>query len=769
MNEKIKLTAYIAELEKKLVFANNKNNVNSIPQNNLFEQIIETNSSIIVALNKDHLIRIFNKAAEDITGYNREEVLGKDWFKIIFPSKLEIQFNDIWESAWGVDSHSHTNTILTKNGEERIISWLISKHYNEVDENYLLVAIGNDITNKAITEKKLKLLSIAVEESPASVVITDVLGKIEYVNNKFIELTGYSLDEVKGENPRVLKSDIQSDQFYKKMWETIASGKEWRGEFKNKKKNGELYWESAKISSIKDENGVITHFIAVKEDITKKRNYENQIRKSRYILNETQKLAKIGGWEYRIADRRVIWTKETFNIFGLKEGQALSPQETIKCFNDEDIPKISHAFFNLIRNGDSFDFEAEFTNFKNKKIWVQVSTTPIYKNGVIKKVIGYISDITEQKQMQFSLIENEKRFQLIAENTGIVFYQLNENLIDYIYMHSNIEKLTGFTPAELDLKSIIKKIEVNDKVIEFSDYIKNKIDIKASVFKADYLVSTKSGEEKWLEDISYPNYDNNKKQIGRYGVLRDITEKKNRVIEKLIKAKEDAEKSDNMKSIFLAQMSHEIRTPINALVSMSSLLRLDFDEFIDEDQQTYFDVMDRAGNRIIRTIDLILNLSEIQAGTYKVMNTEIDIYEDILFSIFAEYQAIAKKKGVVLNLEKPLFNKKIIADSYTVHQIFVHLIDNAINYTEEGLINIKMSLNNKKKLIVEIKDTGIGISKDYLPKLFEPFSQEEMGYSRKYDGNGIGLALVKEYCELNKANIEVESKKDVGSTFRVIF
>ena len=770
MKKGIKRTAHIAETEKKLDSANNNNDVKSIFQNKLFNKILENNSSIIVWLNKEHLITVFNKAAENITGYKKEEVLGKDWFKIFIPNNSLTKINNDWEIAWKGETHSYTNSILTKSGEERIVFWKTTKLDDGLDEkNHLLVSIGNDITDQTITEKKLELLSIATKESPASIMITDPLGNIEYVNKKFTDLTGYTLSEVEGENPRFLKSGEQSNQFYEEMWNTIASGREWRGEFHNKKKNGVLYWESAVITSVKDEQGGITNYIAMKEDITEKKNYEKKIRKSRFILNETQKLAKIGGWEYRIADRRVIWTKETFKIFGLPGGKELTPKETIECFNDDDIPQIAHAFFSCIKDGIPFNFEVEFTNLDNKKIWVNISANPIYTNGILNKVIGYISDITERKQMQNKLIENENRFRLIAENTGIVFYQLNKNLTDYDYIHPNIEKLTGFAFKDINLKKIIRKIEINDKVVEFDDILEKRIEFKTSEYKADYLIVTKNGEEKWIEDNSSPIFDSKSKFIGRYGILRDITDKKNRVIEKLIKAKEEAERSDNMKSVFLAQMSHEIRTPINALVSMSSLLRLDFEEFITEDQNTYFDVMDRAGNRIIRTIDLILNLSEIQAKSYKPVESEIDIYDDILFPIFAEYQAIAKKKGIMFNLEKPLFNKKIIADSYTVRQIFVQLIDNAINYTENGSIDIKILLNTKEEIVIEIKDTGIGISKDYLPKLFDPFSQEDMGYSRKYDGNGIGLALVKEYCRLNNASIEVKSKKGEGSCFRVIF
>ena len=113
-----------------------------------------------------------------------------------------------------------------------------------------------------------------MEQSPASIVITNTAGDIEYVNPKFIEITGYTLAEALGKNPRVLKSGEKGPEGYRELWETIAAGKEWRGEFHNKKKNGELYWESASISPIRDPAGRITHYLAVKEDITARKQTE---------------------------------------------------------------------------------------------------------------------------------------------------------------------------------------------------------------------------------------------------------------------------------------------------------------------------------------------------------------------------------------------------------------------------------------------------------------------------------------------------------------
>lgn len=136
------------------------------------------------------------------------------------------------------------------------------------------------------TRAKTVLLA-AVEQSPSSVVITDVRGNIEYVNPEFIELTGYPLEEVLGKNPRILKSGEHSAEMYEQLWRTITAGGDWRGEFHNRKKNGELYLESAVISPIRNAQGVITHFVAVKEDITKRRRAEEALREREELFSDS--------------------------------------------------------------------------------------------------------------------------------------------------------------------------------------------------------------------------------------------------------------------------------------------------------------------------------------------------------------------------------------------------------------------------------------------------------------------------------------------------
>ena len=232
-------------------------------------------------------------------------------------------------------------------------------------------------------------------------------------------------------------------------------------------------------------------------------------------------------------------------------------------------------------------------------------------------------------------------------------------------------------------------------------------------------------------------------------------------------SKELAEKSEKLKTEFLAQISHEIRSPINTILNLSYLIKNEDDELTSDEINDCYSGITHAGERIVRTIDLILNMSEIQLKSYEYHSKQFDLAE-ILEKLTSQLQYLASSKGLELKFIKNCINSILIADEYTIYQIFDNLINNAIKYTNEGKIHVTLTDLIENKLTVEVVDTGIGISNEYLPKIFDSFTQEEVGYTRRYDGNGLGLTLVKNYCDLNNAQITVESKKGSGSKFIVV-
>jgi PAS domain S-box-containing protein len=251
-------------------------------------------------------------------------------------------------------------------------------------------------------------------------------------------------------------------------------------------------------------------------------------------------------------------------------------------------------------------------------------------------------------------------------------------------------------------------------------------------------------------------------------IERDITERK-KIEYNLQKAKNDAEKSNKLKSEFLAQISHEIRTPINTILSFISLLKEELFNSIDEEQKESFLLIESGGKRLIRTVDSLLNMSQIQSGNYELNIKQLTLCRDILSGICEEFKKTAESKGLEFILINETDSCVILADNYSINQLFINLIDNAIKYTQAGFVEVRIFRDISGKLSVSVKDSGIGISKEYQKNIFQPFSQEDSGYTRRYEGNGLGLALVKNYCEMNSASIHLESKKGKGSVFTVTF
>jgi diguanylate cyclase (GGDEF)-like protein/PAS domain S-box-containing protein len=210
-----------------------------------------------------------NSAGCKLSGYTREEILQlrmQDIVRVLPDNPLH--FKELLKGKTLITERE----MIRKDGA--VICVEISARQLP-DGN--LQGIVRDITERKRAEEKLRQLSSAVEHSPSAIMITDVNGCIEYVNPKFTTLTGYTFESVYGKNPRILKSDGTPHELYVELWQTIRSGKEWRGEFLNRKKNGELYWEYASISAITDSTGSITHFVAVNEDITARKEAEEKI------------------------------------------------------------------------------------------------------------------------------------------------------------------------------------------------------------------------------------------------------------------------------------------------------------------------------------------------------------------------------------------------------------------------------------------------------------------------------------------------------------
>lgn len=367
----------------------------------------------------------------------------------------------------------------------------------------------------------------------------------------------------------------------------------------------------------------------------------------------------------------------------------------------------------------------------------------------------------------------------VFKNMGYTLEELivlkGKNLKDII-SHPNIEILVAHSINEKKPVSFetVNTTKTGSKywaactltpILDDHDEIKNLVIVETNITDRKII-------EKQLQD-AYEELENRVEERTKALqesnlLLKTEIHQREQVEKELIIAKEHAEQADRLKSVFLAQISHEIRTPLNVILSYTTLLRDSISDKLTEEMKSVFFGIGNAGKRLIRTIDLILNMSAIQTGTHDLSIREFSL-DQTLSKLVMEFNSLLKDKNIKLKFENRLDEALVIADEYTVDQIFQNLIDNAIKYTLKGNVEIIIYRDELEKVCVDVKDDGIGISEEFLSNLFQPFTQEEMGYTRKYEGNGLGLALVKNYIDMNNAEISVKSTKGKGSIFTVKF
>ncbi len=382
------------------------------------ELIYQVTPSAIFTVDKNCTITSWNDRAAELTGYSSKEAIGKKCFILCRDKCFPLE-----NSAEAKENKTRTmeSVIMTKDG---IIKTILKNRgiLKDNEGNYIgFIESFDDITERKQNEEQLRKLSYAIEQSPVSVVITNIQGDIEYVNPKFCNMTGYTPEEVTGKNPSVLKSGQVPAETYKQLWNTIISGREWHGELHNKKKNGELFWEFASISPIKNKNGMVTHFLAVKEDITERKKAEFELQYAKIQADyaniaKSEFLANISH-EIRTPLNGIIGFTDVLLNTNLKDEQfdyvktiKNSGMILLKLINDIlDFSKIESGKLEL----EEINFDLELACYEVcEMIGFIVINKPIEILCNIDDEIAsyYCGDITKIKQILINLLGNSSKF-----------------------------------------------------------------------------------------------------------------------------------------------------------------------------------------------------------------------------------------------------------------------------------------------------------------------------------------------------------------------
>lgn len=432
---------------------------------------------------------------------------------------------------------------------------------------------------------------------------------------------------------------------------------------------------------------------------------------------------------------------------------------------------------NLPYQNESWYTSVSHENSVNKISWSEVYIDPFTKQKMITasqpyfdngKFVGVATiDISLKDLIDVIESQAEKHKLGISINDGnttITEYKFNIQDNMYIVKHIlndfnwNIQVVNSYRTVSDDIYEQIIKIELGIVPILLLCVIMAYYFINRSLINPIVLISNQINETNSSDmiDINYSFKD----EIG------NLIASFNNKTENLEIEKVKAEASTKAKSSFLANMSHEIRTPLNGIIGMSDILG---ETELNPVQSEYLQTIDTSSQALLLLINDILDLSKIESGNLVLVPQKSNVAE-VVYDTVTVMLSKASDKGLALQIElDPELPKCVMLDEHRLRQVLMNLLSNAVKFTETGAvilsINYEDKPNNRGSLLFSVKDTGIGIRKDKLEQVFEPFTQEDGSITREFGGTGLGLAICRQLVELLGGNIKLESEKGFGSKF----
>ncbi|MFQ6612312.1 MAG: PAS domain-containing sensor histidine kinase [Fidelibacterota bacterium] len=363
-----------------------------------------------------------------------------------------------------------------------------------------------------------------------------------------------------------------------------------------------------------------------------------------------------------------------------------------------------------------------------------------------------------------ALQESEEKFRSVIEQSNDGIYVLQG--YRFVFINSRFSELTGYTRedingADFNFQRLLAPegmavIQEQEKLSARGQKIPDRFVLKGL---------RKDGEKRDFEVSITPVKWGNTDAI--LGVLNDVTE---RIEDQqtLEAALARARAGERVKTLFLENVSHEIRTPLNSILGFSDLIEDRVKEHIKPEDQILFETLRKAGERLLHTVHEILEISQIESENIQPHFQEHDLTK-ILENITADYTPRAEAKHLTIQFNSTLKTAPVWCDKHSLSLAISNLVDNAIKYTHDGSVEIKLEPGPDSTYIATINDTGVGMSEEFMERMFDIFTQESEGYTKKYQGLGLGLAITKRYLDLNQVAISVRSRKEKGSTFTLTF
>ena len=379
-------------------------------------------------------------------------------------------------------------------------------------------------------------------------------------------------------------------------------------------------------------------------------------------------------------------------------------------------------------------------------------------------LLVFFQDVTERRHIERRVAENEERLSLALESAELGLWdwkiQAEEVLFNERWASMLGYRLDELTPS-YDTWERLLHPDDRDHVMTA---LNRHLDGETPHYETEYRLRAKDGSWRWIMDRGKViDRADDGTPIRAVGVHRDITERK-QWEQALIEAKEEAQRMNRLKTSFLANINHELRTPLTAIIGFSEMLK-QREETRHEDTREYAEMIYESGRRLMRTFETIFDLTQIDSGEIALAPHPTDAVP-LVQEVVDSYMQDAQQQGLTLTLDLPEAHTYLITDGHVLQRILAHLLSNAVKFTAEGHITVSIR-PGPETILFEVQDTGLGISPEYQDYLFDAFTQESAGPTRRFGGCGLGLHITARLVKMLGARIDFDSTPGEGTTFRV--
>lgn len=736
----------------------------------LFESSMD---GILIVDGETGIITDINPTLVTMCGYPREQFLQKSIYENQFFKDLFSDGSYLMEIK-EKDYVRYDDVMLeTREGRKLYVEFVSNIYF--VDKKKVIKCNFRDITERKLADLRLKDALIeaqrfrqTLDHVPSHIYMKDLQSRYVYANKHTLDLFDCSAKEIAGcDDTHFFPRNIA-----KKLREAdlrVFDGAEAAEEIDVIDKSGvrHVYWELKVPIYNTTEDKTVWGLLGISTDITERKLAEEKLRESEERFRELYDNAKIGMYRTTLEGNILMANKALVKMLGYETFEQLykvniankstsAGGKDITHYNkrNEFLEKFNHA-------NELADWEATWNHADGSEIFVRESARAIRDlEGNILYFDGVVEDITERKRAKMALRESEAYLRTLVQTIPDLIWLKDVNGV-FLKCNPMFERNMGVREGELIGKTDFDIFEpakaealrqTDLKVLEAG---------KPLIFE-EWNINSETGQLVYMETTKTPMYDANGTVMGILGIAHNITHRK--LAEKeLIEAKEKAEESDRLKSSFLANMSHEVRTPLNSILGFSTLLAdLDFE---DEQKNEFIRHIIRNGNNLLNIINDIMDISKIESGEIKIHKGPVEA-EKFVSGIKDQFIFQTKEKELEIKLNIPESGAETIvyADKDRLHQVLSNLISNAVKFTPNGHIEIGYQPKGEEVEFF-VKDTGIGIPQEFHDKIFQRFRQVETEKTRKYGGNGLGLAITKNLLELMDGRIWLNSEPGQGSAF----